>query len=196
LKQLFRKKDLLLPTILFIFAAYALYALVVVWCRRQRGHFLARRSQARPRWLTIGGGAILLGLFLWLLVGLAPAAPDQKIRLAGILGVSEGDVGLAQHATPPTASLELNQKPTNGQPAYALLHPASPPSLLPPAKPMAGSQLRKPKGKGASVREHRQPRVEPRLIKKDKASPKVKATKKKTLPPSSQKTRGSEGKTG
>jgi outer membrane biosynthesis protein TonB len=191
--QPFRKKDDLLPTILFILAAYALYALVMWWCRWQRSHLWARRNQTRSRWLTLMGSAGILGLFLCLLVWLAPASPHQSLRLAGILGLSEVEMRLAKQATSAAASLQPESKPTNGQPAYALLHPASPPSLLPPAKPLTGNQLRKPKGKGASVSKPPHPKAESKLQKKDKASPKSNALKKKTSPSSSKKSEGGAG---
>jgi hypothetical protein len=171
----------LLPTILFILGAYGLYALAVVWCQWQRSRFLGRRGKGRPRWLTLTGGAIFLGVFLSLLFWLAPANPDQKVRLAGILGVSEGEVGLAKQADLRAATLHLEQTPPGGQPAYALLHPESPPSLLPPAKPLVGNKLHKLKGKRAS--EPQKPKVEARLSKKDKVSGKVRAKKKKASQP-------------
>jgi hypothetical protein len=167
----------LLPTILFILGAYALYALAVVWCQWQRSRFLGRRGKGRPRWLTLIGGGVFLGVFLSLLFWLAPASPDQKVRLAGILGVSETEGGLAKQANLRAATLHLDQTPPSGQPAYALLHPESPPSLLPPAKPLVGTQLRKPKGKRAA--EPQKAKVEARLSKKDKAPSKVKPKKKK-----------------
>lgn len=165
----------MLPTILFILGAYALYALAVVWCQWQRSRFLGRRGKGRPRWLTLAGGAVFLGIFLCLLFWLAPANPDQKVRLAGILGVSEGEVGLAKQADLRAATLHLDQTPPGGQPAYALLHPESPPSLLPPARPLVGNKLQKPKAK--------KPKVEARLSKKDKASGKLRAKKKKASQP-------------
>lgn len=184
----------MLPTILFILGAYALYALAVVWCQWQRSRFQGRRSKGRPRWLTLAGGAVFLGVFLSLLFWLAPANPDQKVRLAGILGVSEGEVGLAKQANLRAATLHLNQTPPGGQPAYALLHPESPPSLLPPSKPLVGSQLRKPKGKRAS--ESQKPRVETRLTKKDKGPGKVKAKKKKAPQPTTMNSTRSENSSG
>jgi hypothetical protein len=190
LGQPFRKKDVVLPTILFILAAYALYALLMWWCRWQRAHLWARRNQARRRWLTLLGSAGILGLFLWLLVWLAPAARDQNLRLAGILGLSEGEMRLAKQAPSPAAALQPDTKSSNGQPAYALLHPASPPSLLPPAKPLGGNLLRKPKGKGPSVQKLPHPKAESRVIKKDKTPPKIKALKKKTSQSSTGKIRG------
>jgi len=181
-----------LPTILFIIGAYALYALVVVWCRWQRSRFLGRRGPDKPQWLTLAWGAVFLGLFLCLISGLAPSTSDQKIRLAGILGVSEGQEGLAKQAALRAASPQVDQKPPGGQPAYALLHPESPPSLTPPAMPLAGSQLRKPKAKQAAVKEPQKPRVEASLTKKDKAPSKVKAKKKKASQPATVNPQGSE----
>jgi hypothetical protein len=184
----------LLPTIFFIIAAYALYALVLVWCQWQRSRFLGRRGKGRPRWLTLTGGAIFLGVFLSLVFWLAPVKPDQKVSLAGILGVSEGEVELAKQANLRAATLHLNQTPPGAQPAYALLHPESPPSLLPPAKPLVGSQLHKLKGNRAS--ESHKPKVEARLSKKDKASGKVKAKKKKAPQSSSLNSTGSGNSNG
>lgn len=180
----------MLPTIIFILAAYALYALVMWWCRWQRAHLWARRNQAKSRWLTLMGSAGILGVFLFLLVWLAPATPHQSLELAGILGLSEVEPRLVQKATSSAASLQPETQPTNGQPAYVLLHPASPPSLLPPPKPLAGSQLRKPKGKGASVSKAPHSKAGSRTHKKDKASPKNNALKKKT---SQSSTKGGAG---
>jgi hypothetical protein len=179
-----QKEGELLPTILFILGAYGLYALAVVWCQWQRSRFLGTRGKGRPRWLTLTGGAVFLGVFLSLLFWLAPANPDQKVKLAGILGVSEGEVGLAKQADLRAATLHLEQTPPGGQPAYALLHPESPPSLLPPAKPQVGKKLHNLKAKRAS--EPQKPKVA-RLSKKDKASGKVGAKKKKASQPTTMK---------
>jgi len=186
----------LLPTILFILGAYALYALVVVWCRWQRSRFLGRRGQGRPRWRTLAGGAVFLGLFLGLTSWLAPPNPDQKVKLAGILGVSEGEADLAKQATLRAATLLLEQKPPGGQPAYTLLHPESPPSLLPPTKSAAGIQLRKPKAKRTASKEPQKARVEASLSKKDKTAGKAKAKKKKAPQPTTMNSKGSEDSNG
>ena len=180
----------MLPTILFILGAYALYALVLVWCRWQRSRFLGRREQGRPRWLTLTGGAVFLGLFLSLTLWLAPSARDQKLRLAGILGVSEGEMALAKKANLRAATLQLDQKLPGGQPGYTMLHPESPPSLLPPTKSLAGAQLPKPKAKRVALREPQKPRLEASLTKKDKAPTKVKAKKKKALQPTTLNSKG------
>lgn len=173
----------MLPTILFILGAYALYALVLIWCRWQRSRFLGRQGKGRPRWLTLAGGAGFLGLFLFVLFWLAPATPNQTMRLAGILGVAEGEDALAKQANLRAATLQLDEKPPGGQPPYALLHPESPPSLLPPSKTLAGSQLPKPKAKKLTVQEADKSKAEARVSKKDKAPGKVKAKKKKTATP-------------
>lgn len=132
----------------------------------------------RPRWLTLAGGAGVLGLLLWLIFWLAPSATDQKVRLAGILGVSESEARLAMQATVRTPPPELNQKPPDGQPAYALLHPESPPSLLPPVKPPVGTKLRKTQGKPTSVQTSPKPLAKPKPTKKSRAPSKVKVAKK------------------
>jgi hypothetical protein len=197
LGQLLRKIDALLPTILFILVAYALYALVMLWCRWQSFRFLGSRTRARPRWLTLVGGAGVLGLILWLIFWLAPKTPDHKVRLAGILGVSEGEAWLVKKAAALTVPPPLNQKPPNGEPAYALLHPESPPSLLPPAKPPAGTKLRKRKGKRTSARRKpRKSRAKPRLTKKKRARSKVKAQKKKRSGSPARLTKNSRGSNG
>jgi hypothetical protein len=186
----------LLPTIFFILGAYALYALVVVWCRWQRTRFLGKRGQGRPRWLTLAGGAVFLGLFLSLTFWLAPSSSDQKIRLAGILGVSDGDADLAKQASLRAATLQLDQKPTGGQPGYTMLHPESPPSLAPPTKSLTGPGLLRPKSKRAASKDPQKPRAEASLNKKDKAPVKVKAKKKKAPQPTTMNSAGSEANNG
>lgn len=186
----------MLPTILFILVAYALYALVMVWCRWQSFRFLGNRTQARPRWLTLVGGAGVLGLILWLIFWLAPATPDHKVRLAGILGISEGEAWLVKKAAALTAPPPLNQQPPNGEPTYALLHPESPPSLLPPTKPSAGTKLRQRKGKRTTARKSRKPREKPQLTKNKRARSKVKAQKKKRSGSPARLTKKSRGSNG
>jgi hypothetical protein len=180
----------LLPTVLFIIAAYTVYALVVGWCRWQRSRFLDRRGKTRPRWLTVAGGAVILGVLLWIIFWLAPAASDHNLRLAGILGVSEGRAWLAEKDIFQKFSLHLDQEPTNGQPVYAFLHPESPPSLLPPAKPPVGIKHRKPTGKSSSVQKPPKRQLKPRLTKKDRSR------NKKTSKPPARKSSRSEDITG
>lgn len=180
----------MLPTVLFIIVAYTLYALVVGWCRWQRFRFLERQGKTRHRWLTLAGGALSLGLLCYVIFWMAPAEPDQNLRLANILGVSEGEAWLKKSAMLPKIPLQLDQRQPDGQPAYALLHPESPPSLLPPAKPPVGNKFRKLKGKRSSVRKLQNSGQEPRLTKK------AKSRKKKAPKPSARKFKRSEGNTG
>jgi hypothetical protein len=137
----------------------------------------------------MAGGAVILGLFLWIILSMAPAAPDHNLRLAGILGVSEGQAWLAKKDLFQKSSLKLDQKPTNGQPVYAMLHPESPPTQLPPAQPPVGIKHRKPPGKRSSVKEPSNRKLKPRLTKKDKFG-------KKTSQPSAKKSRRAEDITG
>lgn len=180
----------MLPTVLFIIGAYSLYALVLGWCRRQRLRFLDRQSRTKPRWLTVAGGAASLGLLCYVFFGMAPAAPDQNLRLANILGVSEDKAWVTKTAMIPKTPLQLEQRQPDGQPVYALLHPESPPSLLPPAKPSVGNKFRRLKGKRSSVREPLNQRQEPRLTKQAKSG------EEKTSKPSARKSKRSEGTTG
>lgn len=182
MNQLIPEESNLLPTFLFILGAYALYALVVVWCRWQRARFSGRREQGRPRWRTLTGGAVFLGLFLCLTSWLAPSNQDQKVKLAGILGVSEGDVGLPKQAALRAATLQLDQKPPGGLPGYTMLHPESPPSLLPPARPGTVPKLGRPKVKQRARQEVQKPRPEASQTRKDKAPAKVKSARKKKAP--------------
>ncbi len=116
------------------------------------------------------------------------------MKLAGILGVSEAEVDLAKQASLRAATLHLEQKPPNGEPAYTSLHPESPPSLLPPAKSTLGAvPLRKPKVKRASAPK---PRVEASLSKKDKAAAAKARAKKKKPQPTTTNSKGSEGGNG
>jgi hypothetical protein len=137
----------------------------------------------------MAGGAVILGLLLWIIFWMDPAAPDHNLRLAGILGVSEGKAWLAKKDLLQKFSFQLDQEPTNGQPVYALLHPESPPSLLPPAKPPVGIRHPKPPGKRSSVQEPSNRKLKPRQTKKDKSG-------KKTSKPSAKKSRGTKDSTG
>jgi hypothetical protein len=169
---------IMLPTILFMLAAYVIYALVMAWCHRQRYGFPGR-AQARPRWLTLAKGVFVLGLALWFIFWLNPVTPDQQMRMAGMLGVTEGEALQASQAAPRVSGPHLKEKGTGGQPAYAMLHPESPPSLLPPAKPPAGTQVRKLIGKRPQTPGVKSPPKESNLTPNDKAAGKVKAKKKK-----------------
>lgn len=184
----------MLPTVLFIIVAYSLYALVVGWCRWQKFRFLERPSRGRPRWLTLVGGAAILGLLCYVIFWMTPAAPDQDMRLANMLGVADGKAWLEKkeifQKTAWQVPLPLKQRQPNGQPVYAVLHPESPPSLVPPAKPPVGIKYRKPKKKRSTLRESRSRGLELRLSKKAKSG------KKRTSKPSAKKLGRSKDSTG
>lgn len=184
----------MLPTVLFIIVAYTLYALVVGWCRWQKFRFLERPSRTRPRWLTLAGGAASLGLLFYVIFWMTPAAPVENTRLADILGVAQGKAWLEKKKLVQKASLQaplqLDQRQPNGQPVYAVLHPESPPTLLPPAKPSVGLKHRKSRGKRSSVRKSQNRRLVPWLSKKDKSR------EKRPSKPSARKLRRSKDSTG
>jgi len=163
------------------------------WCRWQRFRFLEKHSKTRFRWLTLAGGAASFGLLFYVIFWMAPAAPDDNMRLANILGMAEGKTWLEQKNIFQKAAfpLQLDQRQPNGQPVYAVLHPESPPSLLPPAKPRLGIKHRKPQKKRPSaVQESRNRQLQSRLSTKEKSS------KKRTTKPSARKARRSEDSTG
>jgi hypothetical protein len=171
----------LLPTFLFILAVLGLYALTLAWCRRRNFPFQRRGLKERPRWLALLYGAAGSTLFLGLVFWLAPASQDQKVRLAGVLGVTEGEAWLDAKASPRVEKPPVKEQVSGGQPAYALLHPESPSSLQPPAKPaMGAAPLRKPKVKRAPVPASKKPKTVVKLAKKEKVPAKAKAKKKKT----------------
>jgi len=146
--------------------------------------------------VTLAGGAVVLGVTLWLIFWLAPASQGQKVKLAAILGMTEGEARLVSQAAPQKPLPPLKQQQTGGQPAYALLHPESPPSLLPPTKPPTGTQLRKPKGKRASAVHPKKQTLGPKVSHKEKASSKVKVRKKKTSEGPARPSRSSRDSTG
>ncbi|MDI6852291.1 MAG: hypothetical protein QME75_01635 [Deltaproteobacteria bacterium] len=133
-----------MPTLLFVFGAYSLYALFTLWSRYRRIDFRGERYGAKSPRLVLSGGAAVLGCLILLVFGFSPPAPHQTPRLAGVLGGFELELK--------TAKAELaaeNLPPVNGgqgeHPAYALLHPETPP-MLEPAKPASSvSPSRRPK---------------------------------------------------
>jgi len=124
---------------------------------------------------------------------MTPTAPGENMRLANILGVAEGKAWLEKKEMFKKAvlhtPLQLDQRQPNGQPVYAGLHPESPPTLLPPAKPPAGIKHRKPKKKSSSFKESQDRKLEPRLSKEDKSR------EKRTSKPSARKPGRSGGGT-
>jgi len=184
---------IVLPTILFMLGAFVIYALVLAWCQRQR-HRLPGRAQGRPRWVALAKGAVVIGLTLWFIFWLNPPTQDQQVRMAGILGVTEGEALRASQAAPSLSDPHLKEKETAGQPAYAALHPESPPSLLPPAKPPAGTQVRKHLGKRPQAPGVKKPPKVSKLTPGDKAAGKAK--KKKTSRSSAKPSTSSQDNSG
>lgn len=133
----------MLPSILFFLAIYGLYALVLAWCNRQQRFRFQEKAAPRPRWLIMVRGAIVLGLVLGLVFWLKPEADQPPLRLAGILGLPPDEALPVQGSLTPVMELPLKEPDGKGQPVYALLHPESPLSLLPPHKLPVASRVRK-----------------------------------------------------
>lgn len=168
----------MLPSILFFLAVYALYALVLAWCSRQRFHF-RDKAAPRPRWVVLARGAVALGLILALVFWLKPDTDLPQPRLAGILGLSPGEELPARGSLSPVAEIPLKEPEGKGQPVYALLHPESPPTLLPPQKLPVATRARK-------GQEHLPPKIGMKTPKtaspgksREKTSGKPKGKKKK-----------------
>jgi len=123
-----------LPTVFFVLGAYGVYALYAVGLDRQ-GRRLRLTSKSRNFWLARGLAWLGLGLLFWFLIQLSPRYADHRIKLAGILGSSVMEEPAAVRVEPQPVSQSLPRLKPSKQPAYALLHPETPPvHLTPPPK--------------------------------------------------------------
>jgi len=170
----------LLPTIVFILVIYGLYLLMAAWCRRKQLNFRGRVIKERPRWLALTYGAVGLSVCLGLLFWLKPASQNHRVRLAGVLGLGEGMVSEGDSLDRGAPHLPVQEPNPKTQPAYALLHPESQPSLQAPVRPPHGtSPLRPPKTGRTSALDGKKPKVLNKQVKKDNPPLKPKAKKKK-----------------
>jgi hypothetical protein len=146
----------LLPTLLFVFGAYVLYALFTLWSRYRRKDFRRERYGAKSPRLFLSGGAVL-GCLILLVISFSPPAPHQNLRLAGVLGGLEMGLITAK-AEPAAENLPLANEGQGQHPAYALLHPETPPMLMPakpstPASPSRRHKIKRPATSGVGKRE-------------------------------------------
>jgi hypothetical protein len=146
----------LLPTLLFVFGAYSLYALLIFWSRYRRKDLRRERYRAKSPRLFLGGGAAVLGCLILLVIRFSPPAPHQ-LRLAGVLGGLELGLITAK-AELATENLPLANEGQGQHPAYALLHPETPPMLMPekpasPASPSRRPKIKRPVKSGIHKRE-------------------------------------------
>lgn len=168
----------LLPSLLFIFGAYSLYALYALWSRHRRKDLIrVRRGGKSPRLLLVGGALALVCMIL-LAVAFSPPAPHQTLRCAGVLGGSEPGLIMARAELSPE-KLPVANEGQGDRPAYALLHPETPPMLMPgkPASP-PGSH-RKPKVKPPVKNEVRKSRTASKSPVKEKPANNTRARKVK-----------------
>lgn len=136
----------MLPTFLFILGAYAFYAVLTFWSRRSSRRWRSVR-EPRTNWLALTAGLGAVVCLACLVVKGGPESPDMSLRLAGIVGTGNVEAGLAVHP-----EYRLEQPPEKapgpgGQPAFALLHPETPTSLILPEKTASTLKARKPKAK-------------------------------------------------
>ncbi len=136
----------MLPTFLFILGAYGFYAILTFWSRRSSRRWRSAR-EPRTNWLALSSGLAVLCCLTWLLATGGPESQDKDLRLAGIMGTGRMDTGVAAHP-----EYRLEQPPekasgASGQPAFALLHPETPASLILPEKTASTLMARKSKNK-------------------------------------------------
>jgi hypothetical protein len=167
----------LLPTFLFILGAYTLYATLTLWSRRfsRRGRSCREVRTNRP---AILAGLAVVASLAWLLVSGGSDTQEKDLKLAGILGGGKLEAGL-----PVQPEYRLEQAPgkeigPGGQPAFALLHPETPASLVLAEKTASSLQGRKAKAasrpKAAPVKKARTPKP----LAKEKGGGKEKAAAK------------------
>ncbi len=173
----------LLPTLLFIIGAYSLYALWALWSRCRKRRLCNSEPPVAPRLLQTGGAVILVCI-----LGLAvrffspPAAATH--RLSGVLGAAEAGLTAAR-AEPMPEKPPVPVAGPEGHPAYALLHPETPPILMPEKPAASGHSPRKPKMKRPAGRKSQRAGIgskttakeKPEVIDRAKKAKSKKATK-------------------
>jgi hypothetical protein len=174
-----------LATLAVILWAYGMYALISGWSRRRGGHLRGRSRGRGPNWLALLGttGA---GLALVLYLSGAWGQQDHNLKLAGFLGTvwAEGWPDKVDRPEYPP----VKDQGSGDKPAYALLHPETPPLQVAPEKPGPKPRpVRKPKVGKAAPAPGKLAKGVTTPAKKDKAAAKNKAKKKKTPSTASRK---------
>ncbi|MBI4796166.1 MAG: hypothetical protein HY790_10100 [Deltaproteobacteria bacterium] len=171
----------MLPTLGFILCAYGIYALTRVWTRRHRRQFRSFRQVRRRRRLTLAGGTGV-GVGIVILISILGLPPQyENLRSASIISASWGqDPGVAGQAMARQEILPIKTQGDSGQPAYAYLHPETPPVQMLPEKNAPPSwPKKKPRLRKVAPRAKAQKTVAKAPTKKDKAPSKPGAKKKK-----------------
>lgn len=165
-----------MPTLLFVLGAYSLYALFILWSRFQRKDLRRERYGAKSPRLFLGSGAVL-GCLILLVIGFSTPAPHQTQRLAGVLGGPELNLITAKTKLA-AENLPLGNEDQGKHPAYALLHPETPPMLViekPPASPASPPRRAKFKRTANSGIDKRE--LVSKSPKREKPNPRVRKKK-------------------
>jgi len=166
-----------LPTVAVILWAYGVYALVSGMSRRKGGYLRGRSRGRGIRWLALLGTS-LAGLALVLYLSGVWGREDHSLKLSGFLGTvwAEGW---------PDKVDRLEYPPVKGQnsgnrPAYALLHPETPPIQVAPEKTGPKPRpMRKPRVSKAASHPAKTAKAAALPAKKEKTPAKNKSRKKK-----------------
>jgi hypothetical protein len=154
-----------------------MYALISGLSRRKAGYYRGRSHGPGLRWLALLGTSVVGLAFILYLTGFY-GHQDHRLKLAGFLGTvwAEGwPEKVERQDFPPVKDQGPGDKP-----AYALLHPETPPVQVTSEK--AGPKprpVRKPKVRKAAGPQPKMAKAAALPAKKDKAPSKAKVTKKK-----------------
>jgi hypothetical protein len=164
-----------LPTLAVILWAYGLYALIFGMSRKRGEHLRGRNRWRRLGWLALLGSTALALVFY---LTAFSDQQDHSLKLSGFLGTvwAEGWPDKVDRLEYPPVK---NQDPGD-RPAYALLHPETPPLQVAPEKHGPRPRpMRKPKVRKTSSPQVKTAKAAAPAAKKDKAAAKDKAKKKK-----------------
>lgn len=178
----------MLPTLAVILWAYAIYALISGLSRRRGGYLRGRQRWRGVGWLTV---LVSTGAGLALLLYLTAFSGQQhhNLKLAGFLGTvwAEGWLDKVDRVEYPV----IKDQGPGDKPAYAMLHPETPPMQVAPEKngpkPRPARQAKARKAAGPQVKTAK---AAAPPAKKEKAAAKHKAKKKKSSAASRQDTSG------
>jgi hypothetical protein len=172
-----------LPTLAVILWAYGMYALFCAWSRRKNGQYLGRNRRPRYALLALAGSTGAgLALVFWLT--LADNQAQHHLKLAGFLTTVWAE-GWPEKSGRRLEYPQLKGQAVEGQPAYALLHPETPPAQLQTGKlTPAPRRLQKLRvRKGVSPSQVKTGKAALASSKKEKLAAKSRAKKKKPAAP-------------
>ena len=178
----------MLPTLAVILWAYGIYALISGLSRRRGGYLRGRQRWRGVGWLTVLGSTGA-GLALLLYLTAFSGQQNHNLKLAGFLGTvwAEGWLDKVDRVEYPV----IKDQGPGDKPAYAILHPETPPMQVAPEKngpkprPARQAKVRKAAGPQVKTAKAAAPPA-----KKEKAAAKHKAKKKKSSAASRQDTSG------